>query len=115
MPRSTLRFFAIIVLVLLGAPVAMHVVLHDLHGHDDEATGTYASAADHGDHEHPIVSSPAPTIPGLVQIGLPVAAESKTVPLPVGMPGEERNTLTHGALRMDDDVGLQSLLSTFLI
>lgn len=33
MRRSTVRLLAFAVLALLGAPMAMHVVLHDLHGH----------------------------------------------------------------------------------
>lgn len=35
MRRSTVRLSAFFVLALLGAPVAMHVVLHDLHAHHD--------------------------------------------------------------------------------
>jgi len=116
MPRSTVRFLALIVLALLGAPVAMHVVMHDLHDHDGDYANAYATDADHGDHEHPIVSSPAPQVPSTARAALPVVAVPAATPATWTRTTRlERNVIAHGALRTDDDVGLQPLLSTFLI
>lgn len=117
MSRATTRFFAFVVLALLGAPVAMHVVMHDLQHdalHEEEH---HAESEDHGgDHEHPIVSSPAPEVPSLARVALPVVSVPQTTPATwTGMARLERNAVAHGALRTDDDVGLQPLLSTFLI
>ena len=116
MSRSTLRLFAFVVLALLGAPVAMHVVMHDLHDHHGEHADAYEADSGHSDHEHPIVSSPAPQLPDVTRVALPVAtvpaAESATW---TTVASTDRNVLSFGALRMDDDVGLQPLLSTFLI
>jgi len=116
MSRSTLRLFAFVVLALLGAPVAMHVVMHDLHDHHGEHADAYEADSGHSDHEHPIVSSPAPQLPDVTRVALPVA----TVPAAASatwttVASTDRNVLSFGALRMDDDVGLQPLLSTFLI
>lgn len=113
MRRSTVRFFAFVVLALLGAPVAMHVILHDLHGHPHQAA---AAQPYHGDHEHPIVSSAGPEVPSLTPAALPVAiAPAATAATWTCSKTTDRNVLSFGALRMDDDVGLQPLLSTFLI
>lgn len=116
MPRSTVRLFAFLVLALLGAPVALHVVMHDLHSHHEEHATAYEHESGHADHEHPIVSSPAPQLPDATRAALPVET------VPVGTPATwasiasiDRNVLSLGALRIDDDVGLQPLLSTFLI
>jgi len=116
MSRLAVRFFAFVILALLGAPVAMHVVLHDLHEHDGDHAAATTPRGDHGEHEHPIVSSATPAVPILTRAALPVDA------LPVQAPASwsraampERNVLAHGALRLDDDVGLQPLLSTYLI
>lgn len=116
MSRSTLRFFALIVLALLGAPVAMHVVMHDLHGHHEEVATTGIYEATHGDHEHPIVSSSAPQVSRLTRVAVqaditPPATATNWTRITIS----NRNVRSLGALRMDDDVGLQSLLSTFLI
>lgn len=117
MPRSTIRFFAFVVLALLGAPVAMHVVLHDLHDHHHhEQAIARLAASGHGDHEHPIVSSPVPQAASLARIAVPAAtAPAATFTAWTCVARAERNVLSPGALRIDDDVGLQPLLSTFLI
>lgn len=101
--RRSLRFFAVFVLALLGAPVAMHVVVHDLHDH-------------HGDHEHPVVSSPAPEVASVVGVALPIATAPAATPVTwPSIAATDRNIVSHGALRTDNDVGLQPLLATFLI
>lgn len=119
MRRPTLRLLAFVVLALLGAPVAMHVVLHDLHDHHDalvEADAAMIEHADHGEHEHPIVGSPAPASLRHVRTVAPVAMILAAAPATIThRAGAERNVLSLGALRIDDDVGLQPLLSTFLI
>ena len=116
MSRSTLRLFAFLVLALLGAPVAMHVVMHDLHDHHDEHAGAYEADSGHSDHEHPIVSSPAPQFPDATRAALPVEiVPAITAATWTSVASTGRNVLSFGALRMDDDVGLQPLLSTFLI
>lgn len=116
MRRPTIRVVASIVLALLGAPVAMHVVLHDLH-HDDERHHHHAAAspAAHGEHDHPVLSAGAPRLPAFPR----AAAVTVTPPAaPAVQPRTfqaRRNLIAHGAVRLDDDVGLQTLLSTFLI
>ena len=105
-----------IVLALLGAPVAMHVVMHDLHDHHGDAPASVVEEAGHGDHEHPIVSSPAPQLPDVTRMALPAAiVPAATWATWTSVASTDRNVLSAGALRMDDDVGLQPLLSTFLI
>jgi hypothetical protein len=117
MRRSTTRFLAVAILALLGAPVAMHVVMHDLHHHHAEHHPVAIDpASGHGDHEHPIVSSPAPPVPALMRAALPVVAVAAEKSTTVTRTAQaQRNVIAHGALRIDDDVGLQPLLSTFLI
>lgn len=117
MSRSTVRLFAFVVLALLGAPVAMHVVMHDLHDHHGEHTDdAYEAESGHSDHEHPIVSSAAPQLPDVTRVALPVALVPAATPTTwTSVATSDRNVLSFGALRMDDDVGLQPLLSTFLI
>lgn len=117
MRRSTVRILAVIVLALLGAPVAMHVVMHDLHHHHDaNADAAMVGQGGHGDHEHPIVGSSAPQIRSLTRAALPIGTAPAAVPATwICMATAQRNVVSHGALRMDDDVGLQPLLSTFLI
>lgn len=116
MTRSTVRFFACLVLALLGAPVAMHVVMHDLHDHHHEAAAADGAQAGVPDHEHPVVASPAPQVPSVTRAALPLAIESAATPATwTSIVMAKRNAVSHGALRMDDDVGLQPLLSTFLI
>ena len=116
MSRSTLRLVAFVVLALLGAPVAMHVVMHDLHGHHDEHSDAYEAESGHGDHEHPIVSVPAPRFPDATRVTLSVAIVPAATPATwTSVAASGRNVLSSGALRMDDDVGLQPLLATFLI
>ena len=96
--------------------MAMHVVMHDLHGHHDEHAEATMIDTGHGDHEHPIVSSSAPPMPSLTRAVLPVVTTPAALPATwMRMAAAERNVLSGGALRMDDDVGLQPLLSTFLI
>lgn len=117
MRRSTVRFIALFVLALLGAPVTMHVVLHDLHDHHaGHADAAMIASSDHGDHEHPIVGFPAPQIPNVVRAALPIVAGPRTEPAMLArVATAERNVLSFGASRTDTDVGLQPLLSTFLI
>lgn len=70
----------------------------------------------HADHEHPIVSSPAPQVTSPNRVAMLVAVTPLTLPATwTSITTAERNVLSHGALRMDDDVGLQPLLSTYLI
>ena len=116
MSRSTIRIVAVLVLAIFGAPVAMHVVLHDLHDHHDDEAATCRVERAHDDHEHPIVSSSAPRIPTLTRLTLPIAALATIMPAPlVRLARAERNVMAFGALRTDTDVGLQPLLSTYLI
>jgi hypothetical protein len=119
MSRSTVRLLAFVILALLGAPVAMHVVIHDLHDHHDdhgERADAYEAESGHSDHEHPIVSSPAPRLPDVTRVALPVAiVPTGTSATWTTVASTGRNVLAFGALRMDDDVGLQPLLATFLI
>lgn len=116
MHRSTVRLLAVFVLALLGAPVAMHVVMHDLHDHHEAATDGYEAGPTHGDHEHPVVSSPGPQMPGLARAALPIVVTTAAAEVTWNrLTTEERNIVSLGALRTDDDVGLQPLLSTFLI
>lgn len=116
MRRSTVRFIAFFVLALLGAPVAMHVVMHDLHDHHEVHAEAAMIDTGHGDHEHPMVGLSAPPMPSLSREALPiVTASAAPAVMWSRMATAERNVLAHGALRMDDDVGLQPLLSTFLI
>ncbi|HVT43190.1 MAG TPA: hypothetical protein VMT00_02255 [Thermoanaerobaculia bacterium] len=114
MRRSTVRIVAVITLVLLGAPVTLHVVLHDLHGHDDKRMPAGVTQADHGGHEHPIVNSSPPVAetPSVSAVRIVVAQCPATS---IRTVRAERNVMAHGAIRIDDDVGLQPLLSTFLI
>lgn len=115
MRRKTLQLLAVAVLMILGAPLAMHVVLHDLHGHHDEDRHQVLalSGDEHDTHEHPVVASPSSQLPPLTQVELPIeAAPSATTP---PSPQTERDSLSFRALRLDDDVGLQALFSTFLI
>ncbi len=106
---------AFFVLALLGAPVAMHVVMHDLHDHDEVAPAAVAETG-HGDHEHPIVFLAAPQLPDVTSVALPVAiVPAATSTTWTSVTTAERNVLSLGALRIDDDVGLQPLLSTFLV
>lgn len=116
MSRSTVRYATFIVLALLGAPVVMHVVMHDLHDHHDAHAEAAMIDTGHGDHEHPIVGAAAPQIPSLTRVALPIGTTPAAAPATWSrMATAERNAVSHGALRMDDDVGLQPLLSTFLI
>lgn len=116
MSRSTLRGFTFVVLALLGAPVAMHVVMHDLHDHHEEIEVASVPETEHGDHEHPIVSSSAPPVASLTRVAVSVAVRPVTIPATwTCITTADRNVLSFGAMRMDDDVGLQPLLSTFLI
>lgn len=115
MSRRVLRSVAFLVLALLGAPVAMHVLLHDLHPHGDSAPAAIGEERGHGDHEHPVVSSApavtadARTVTTVVTVVPPVSV------MLVHRASAHRNRVSPGALRLDDDVGLHTLLSTFLI
>jgi hypothetical protein len=116
MHRSTIRFLAFVVLALLGAPVAMHVVVHDLHDHYERLAMVTLDETGHGEHEHPVVSSPAPQVPNLTRVALPDAlTPSAAAVTRSSITTSDRNVFSFGALRIDDDVGLQPLLSTYLI
>ena len=117
MRRSTVRLFAFFVLALLGAPVAMHVILHDLHDHHDAlADAAMIERGEHGDHEHPVVGASSPQVPSLTRTALPVVATAAEIPAAwTRITTAGRNVITFGALRTDTDVGLQPLLATFLI
>jgi hypothetical protein len=117
MPRSTVRIFAFFVLALLGAPVAMHVVMHDLLAHEAEHADAAANAGDHTDHEHPIVSASSPQVPGLCRAVQPLIAASLPEPRQwAGIATDARNVIAHGAIHStDDDVGLHSRFSIYLI
>lgn len=95
----------------------MHVVLHDLHGvhahHHEHADDAALIDEGHGDHEHPL-AAPAPV--RLTRTATAMAILTATQPSArVGVTSAPRNILSHGAVRIDDDVGLLPLLSTFLI
>ena len=114
MRRSRLIAFA--VLALLGAPVALHVVFHDLPAQHHEDHGEDAGIEHgHTDHEHPVVGSAPATSPRPVRTILPIGDAVPSVPSSVSAVNTERSVLSFGALRTDDDVGLQPLLSTFRI
>lgn len=96
----------------------MHVVMHDLHEyHHDEHAAAFLGQPGHGDHEHPIVSSPVPQVPNPARVALPVVEvpAAVTAATSTSVATTNRNIASFGALRLDDDVGLQPLLSTFLI
>lgn len=114
MARSGVRVIALLVLVLLGAPLATHVIVHDLHEHREAAEPASLDGGDHGDHEHPIVNAPAPAriVRSTIEAATVVIATRVTTTILVS---EQRNVLSVGALRIDDDVGLHAFLSTFLI
>lgn len=116
MRRSTVRLFASIVLALLGVPVAMHVVVHDLRDHQGEHANASVHQSAHGDHEHPMVSPTPPQVPDVTRIAPPVALlPARTTVTWARIIASERNVVSFGASRIDDDVGLQRFLSTFLI
>ena len=94
----------------------MHVILHDLHDHHDAHADATMIDPGHGHHEHPIVGASPPAALHLVRAALPAtAAMASQVITSPSIATAERNMLSLGALRIDDDVGLQPLLSTFLI
>jgi len=120
MRRSTVRFAALLVLALLGVPVAMHVVLHDLSDHHAAPAhgehGVVLESGDHGDHEHPIVASPAPQVLRAPRTFVPALVEQAPASaIRTGLVAGCRNVLAFGAVRTDTDVGLQPFLSVFLI
>ncbi len=103
-----------VILALLGAPVALHVVLHDLHDHEGQRSHAYLNGADHGNHEHPIIPSAVPEAPAPASAVLLMVVVRDPATW-IRATRAERNEIAHGAVRLDDDVGLQTLLSTFLI
>jgi hypothetical protein len=119
MRQKTLQAVAIAILALLGAPLAMHVVLHDLHHehgdhHRDHDAGMNVEPTGHSDHDHPVIASspaahPAPARTFVATVIPPFASASAA--------GEalDRSLVSVPALRLDNDVGLQALFSTFLI
>lgn len=115
MHSPTVRLLAFVVLALFGAPVAIHVVMHDLQGPHEEAPEASGAKAGHSDHEHPIVFASAPGLPTVTCAALPATIPATTPATWSRVAAGDRNVLSLGALRMDDDIGLQALLSTFLI
>jgi len=117
MRRSIHRLLAVVILALLGAPLAVHVVVHDLdQNHHEYSTPSHTSDAEHSDHEHPIVSSATLQVPTLANTqGTREAILSATPAARSGGVSHERDFVALGALRIDDDIGLHSFLSTFLI
>jgi len=117
MRRPTHRFLAVVILALLGAPLAVHVVVHDLHqDHHEDSTPSHPSDAEHSDHEHPVVSSATLEVPTLANTrGTCEGILSATPAARSDCFSHERNLFALGALRIDDDIGLHSFLSTFLI
>lgn len=117
MKRTTARLLAVLVLALLGAPVALHVVVHDLAGHHDDHHDEVAMiSALHGDHEHPVVGAASSAAARVIRATLPLADPARSQPMAaIRAANADRNVVAFGALRTDDDVGLHTLLSTFLI
>lgn len=116
MNRAMIRSVAFVVLALLGAPVALHVVVHDLHGHDEVATAGVSADRSHHDHEHPIVSSSSPQVSPVATIAVPVCLDRTAAKVPLSSVARTgRNVIAFGALRTDSDIGLHSLLATYLI
>lgn len=117
MRRSMLRFLAVSILALLGTPLVMHVVFHDLHHEEHHAdASSYTSSLVHNGHEHPILSTTTP------RLSLRSLSSTKPFSLSTSTDGsmvrripDERNIMAFGALRLDHDIGPQSLLSTFQI
>lgn len=105
-------------LLVLCVGVGSHVVLHDLHGAAHSPGAAHDSDQQH-DHDHPVTAKLAAqyliTLSSLSLTGLaPSAAavhEFLSSPATVSI----RNVVSPGALRSDEDVGLHSLLSTWLI
>lgn len=121
MCRKTLQAFVIMVLAVLGAPLAMHVVVHDLqdeHEHSDHHEGRGSSPAidfaETPNHEHPVVAPASTSVQPPVRATLAIASGTALTP-PAPAKARERSLLSVRALRLDDDVGLQALLATFLI
>ena len=114
MRSTTVRILAAIILALLGAPVALHVVFHDLHGHKGGTASAGVDLGEHGSHEHPVIASAAPeAVPPTDALCSVVVADAPSITFQ--RVGAVRNVIAHGAARIDDDVGVQSLLSSFLI
>lgn len=116
MRRSIVRL-TILVLALLGAPVATHVLIHDLGDHPESQHSAVLDVDDaHGGHEHPLTASSSPQLARAavtVPLLLPQSMTESTEPAAVR--AHDRNVIAFGALRLDDDVGAQALLSTFRI
>lgn len=111
--RRTIRLLAVAVLVLFGAPVVMHVVLHDLHHHEGRSTErAHIETSEHGAHEHPVIGSADSS--SRVHAPASEIAEFVVIPAPV-LRLTARDHVSVGALRLDVDIGVQRLLSTFLI
>lgn len=113
----TVRTVTSLALLLLCAAIGSHVVLHDLSepSHDDFAL---AHVPDH-EHDHPV--TPQVTARHLVALSFSSMTIHVFAPavLPPSLPDDAassiRNVVSVGALRADEDVGLQPLLSTYLI
>lgn len=116
MRRSIVRL-TILVLALLGAPLATHVLIHDLGDHPEPHHSPVMDIdGAHGGHEHPVTASSSPQIARAavtVPVLLPASMTESAEPAPTL--ARDRNVIAFGALRLDDDVGAQALLSTFRI
>ena len=116
MRRSIVRL-TILVLALLGAPLTTHVLFHDLGDHRElHHSAVMDIEGAHGDHEHPVTPSSSPQIArAAVAVRLLLSASVTESPEPAPTLARDRNAIAFGALRLDDDVGAQALLSIFRI
>jgi hypothetical protein len=114
MRLTRFRATALLVLVLFGGPLAAHVITHDLH--HDENRGTLAwEESGHGTHEHPVLTSAAARVSAALRTVMGRVKGTIVPTVAVQFTSRPRNVICFGAIRIDDDVGLQALLSTFLI
>lgn len=94
----------------------LHVLVHDLREAHGAADHLEIDGAGHGDHEHPVLSSVQTSAPLRTRFLLPAVAHvAPRVGTWNAIARLQRNVIAFGSLRLDDDVGLQILLSTLLI
>lgn len=114
MLRSVVRL-TILVLAVFGAPIATHLLIHDLVDHSHPAHAAELEAGEHAGHEHPVTVAARPHVAASLITVPPMSALLPASPrIREGADGI-RNIMAAGALRLDDDVGAQALLSTFRI
>ena len=107
-----------IALLVLCIAVGSHVVLHDLNGAAHSHGTAHVPHQEH-EHDHPVTAKLA----AQYVVTLSSVSMTELVPfdatvsdlLPSSTTLSIRNVVSPGALRSDEDVGLQSLLSTWLI